>query len=527
MKTPRPIRVVRRLGKDEDGAVMILTVILMMLMVKVAMSTFNVGVMAAERIRLQMVADMASYSSAVWQARFLNFCAYTRRAVIANYAEVCLITAADGHSQMIHAYHEKETRYIIPGCPTHWVNGNKTDPDNVLGFPTPRSTVMIIDPIWQNVIRPIYFKQDPGPGLEPRECAEHLSKMYEVSQKIMFDFVSDYHKNIVPDIVKACNDDANKGLCNIDEEMTSYKTAMTVMKTTGKGVLNSNMIEQKDLKFYEEDIKNRWDDFTDPPNGNFWVIPPTLPYFSCRPYWAIDPIFFLATYPSFCPDLTRFTCNPMYDDKWEVQSIFMNAARFDFDTDDGTCYTNDSGPRFPSMYFAGWQLIWDPIFTQACFYVPIMMPIMSNDKWEPDPEYTLIYQTDDLKLFDMKTTVAEEMEPSVYVALVIPKKEFVGTGTGDGLLFDNLGIPLGDQVQDMIAVSRAKAYFQPRFDQEVYKPNLYYPYWEAKLAPFFGGGFDQAPNTLRTNGGALITAMMQQEQGDGASAFGLFNRIKY
>lgn len=527
MLTPRPLRVVRRFGKDEDGAVMILTVILMMLMVKVAMSTFNVGVLSAERIRLQMVADMASYSSAVWQARFLNFCAYTRRAMIANYANVCLITAADGHSQMIHAYHEKETRYVIPGCPTHWANGNKTDPDNNLGFPTPRSTVEIIDPIWQNVIRPVYFSKNPGPGMEPRECAEHLSKMYANAQQVMFDFVKDYHKTIVPDIVKACNDQPQRGLCNIDEEMTAYKTTITTLNASANGVLNTNMVEQKNLKFYEEDIKNRWDDFTDPENGGFWVIPPTLPYFSCRPYWAIDPFYWMTTYPSFCPDLTRFACNPMYDDDWEVQALFMEAARFDFDTDSGQCYTNDSGPRFPSMYFAGWQLVWDPIFTQACFYLPVMMPIISNDKWEPDPEYTLLYKSDDLKMFDMKTTQAEEMEPSVYVALVIKKGEFVGTRQGDGLLFDNIGVPLGDQVQDMIAISRAKAYFQPRFDQSVYKPNLYYPYWEAKLAPVFGGGYNDTTDPLRNNGSMVIASMMQAVQGDGASAPGLYQRIKY
>ena len=524
MLSKRPLRAVRRFGKDEDGAVMILTAILMMLMVKVAMSTYNVGVMSAERIRVQMVADMAAYSSALWQARFLNFCAYTRRAVIANYANVALITAADGHSRMIHDYYEEDIGPVVPGCPTNWANGFTIEPDNNIGFPTPRSTVEIIDPIWQNVIRPVYFSKDPGPGMEPRECAEHLSKMYSNAQSVLYNYVSNYHQTIVPEIVDSCNDQENRGLCQIDKTMNTYKGLITGLVSSGNGVLNENMIEKKNLKFYEEDIKNRFDNFTDP-KSIFGPINGSLPYFSCRPYYAMDLVFWLATYPSSCPDPTRFCCNPMYDDKWEVTNIHVFADPMDFDTDTGRCYTKDYDAL--GTYFHGWQLIWDPIFTQACFYIPCTSAILDFSDWEPDPEYELLYKSDDLKLYDMKTTKEEEMEPSVYVALRIPKSEFIGTGQGDGLLFDNIGIPLGDQVQDMIVLSRAKAYFQPRFNDKVYKPNLYYPYWEAKLAPVFGGGYNDAPSTLQNNGQTVIAGMMTAHQSDNSAGPGLYNRIKY
>lgn len=100
----------RRFGKDEDGAVMILTVILMLLLVKVAMSAFNVGVLTAERTRLQITADAAAYSSAVWQARFLNFCAYSRRAVIANYSLIAYQTAMEANKAFVETYQEREIR---------------------------------------------------------------------------------------------------------------------------------------------------------------------------------------------------------------------------------------------------------------------------------------------------------------------------------------------------------------------------------------------------------------------------------
>lgn len=509
----RSLRRFKRFGKDEDGAVMVLTVILMLLMVKVAMSTYNVGVLAAERIRLQMVADTAAYSSALWQARFLNYCAYTRRAVIANYANVALITAADGHSRMLKDYYDEEFSPVI----FSWCTGFTIDPDNLLGFPTPRASVEILSPIYQNIIRPAYY------DMEARQCAEHLSKMYAASQKVLYTYVSVPWQTIVPDIVKTSNDQADRGLCQIDETMITYKATMTgIFATGGSGILGSTMIEEKNLKFYEEDIKKRFDDFTDPTS----IIGPingSLPYLSNRPYYAMDLIWYLTTYPSSCPDPTRFCCNPMYDDDFEVTAIHVFADPMTFNTDTGQVRTKDYDAL--GTYFTGWQLVWDPIFTQACFYLPCMNAILDFEDWNSN--YTNIYKSDDIKMYNMKTTNLAEMEPSCYVALRIPKSEFTGTRQGDGLLFDNRGVPLGENVQDMIAVSRAKVFFQPRFDQNVYKPNLYHPYWDAKLAPYFGGGALSTTTPIRNNGAAILTAMMTAHQSDATSVLSLSPRIHY
>ena len=87
---------------------MILTAIMALLLVKVAMSTYNIGVMTVEKTRLQMTADAAAYSSAVWQARFLNHCAYTRRAIIANNALIAYITAMEANMKFIDEYEKEE-----------------------------------------------------------------------------------------------------------------------------------------------------------------------------------------------------------------------------------------------------------------------------------------------------------------------------------------------------------------------------------------------------------------------------------
>ncbi len=50
----------------------------------VAIAVFNVGQTVSEKMRITNTADAAVYSGAVWQARTLNFQAYTNRAMIAN-----------------------------------------------------------------------------------------------------------------------------------------------------------------------------------------------------------------------------------------------------------------------------------------------------------------------------------------------------------------------------------------------------------------------------------------------------------
>ena len=79
--------------RDERGQAMVITAIMSLLLFRCVMASYNTGVAVASRIRGQNVADAAAFSGAIWQSRFLNYCAYTRRAILANYGEVALMKA--------------------------------------------------------------------------------------------------------------------------------------------------------------------------------------------------------------------------------------------------------------------------------------------------------------------------------------------------------------------------------------------------------------------------------------------------
>jgi len=79
--------------RDERGQAMVITAILALVLFRCVMTSYNTGVAVSARIRGQTVADAAAYSGAIWQARFLNYCAYTRRAILANYAHIGLMNA--------------------------------------------------------------------------------------------------------------------------------------------------------------------------------------------------------------------------------------------------------------------------------------------------------------------------------------------------------------------------------------------------------------------------------------------------
>lgn len=70
--------------KRQRGQALPLGVVLIMFCALMGIVLFNTGQLASEKTRLANTADAAAYSGLVWQARTLNFEAYTNRAMVAN-----------------------------------------------------------------------------------------------------------------------------------------------------------------------------------------------------------------------------------------------------------------------------------------------------------------------------------------------------------------------------------------------------------------------------------------------------------
>jgi hypothetical protein len=75
-------------GKNEKGQALPLGIAFLMSASLMAIVLFNTGQSASEKSRLVNAADAAVYSGLVWQARALNFQAYTNRAMVANQVSV-------------------------------------------------------------------------------------------------------------------------------------------------------------------------------------------------------------------------------------------------------------------------------------------------------------------------------------------------------------------------------------------------------------------------------------------------------
>lgn len=483
----------KRLAKDEDGAVMILTVILMMLLVKACFSTFNVGVLTAERTRLQLTSDAAAYSSAVWQARFLNYCAYSRRAIIANYANVALFTAIESNKPLWD-YYEEENPRTWPGCFSLTIRNDNYD----LPIPTPRWAMIWFDALY-TASHKVLADNDNA-----RKQAESLSKMHSIGQQVLYYYVTQPWFTVVPEVVDASNEAVGGAQLPQIEISPAYKLWGTGAFVAGRsGMLNSSFVREADLKELQDDVEKRFDKFTKSSGTAFQG----LPYFVSRPWWAFDPGSYWIHYK--CPAIT---CIVPYDVS-RTTFYWHGADSMDFSFSGKRSKTKDFlRPWHIGKYFLGFQIVWPA----PCVSAPVYSIISDNETNEAD--YSHKYSGTGIKFYDLKANLdAEQYEPSVYVALRIQRDELVTADGSGGKLFNNIGIPLASEVRDLVAVSRAKVTFQPPWTDTLYEPNMYYPYWDAMLAPAFGRGFLETNNTLRMNSTALVTAVML-EAGEGPAA---------
>lgn len=81
------------LRQNQGGQVLVLGLIVIVALVMAGISVANIGIMVAERIRIQDTVDAAAYSQATVEARFLNLSAYINRGMIANYNAMAFNTS--------------------------------------------------------------------------------------------------------------------------------------------------------------------------------------------------------------------------------------------------------------------------------------------------------------------------------------------------------------------------------------------------------------------------------------------------
>lgn len=82
-----------RFRRNEDGQILVFTALAGLALVMMVATVFNIGIVVGEKMKVQNAADTAAYSQAVWEARMLNFVAYTNRAILSHMVTIAFCTA--------------------------------------------------------------------------------------------------------------------------------------------------------------------------------------------------------------------------------------------------------------------------------------------------------------------------------------------------------------------------------------------------------------------------------------------------
>lgn len=94
---------IRMSSTKQKGQALPLGIAFLMSTILLGLVLFNTGQTASEKSRLVNTADVAVYSGLVWQARALNFQAYTNRAMVANQVSIGQLVSLTSWTQ--YAYH--------------------------------------------------------------------------------------------------------------------------------------------------------------------------------------------------------------------------------------------------------------------------------------------------------------------------------------------------------------------------------------------------------------------------------------
>src|SRR5262245_2840155 len=79
------MRQFHELRRHEEGQALVLAAISMPILTLCVLATVNLTYAPSHKIQLQNAADAAAYTTAAYQARALNFFAYTNRAMVVHY----------------------------------------------------------------------------------------------------------------------------------------------------------------------------------------------------------------------------------------------------------------------------------------------------------------------------------------------------------------------------------------------------------------------------------------------------------
>ncbi len=433
----------RRFGRDERGAVLLMTIVFLLPLVKFLFVGYNTGVALATRMRAQAVADAASYSASLWQARFLNYCAYTRRNIVANYATMALATAHESEKGMVDNIVDCNDLYAgIPG--STWFSLSSFGDNGLITIElTPVQAVL-------DAALPIVQ--------QTREGCDVMNKWLSVSQTALFNSIAVDGKTAV--MQKVVRD--AKRWKPIGVTTPEFRLAMIPPPVVASS-LRSNpdggaIVEQED-PITKEEVIAYYDSYTNA------TCPNVMPL--------------LGRSGSFAGGWVGWGWVPYVFDEEVIGSMNVRSAPVEWKDSDATIYSKE-------------RVWWGSYYVFFTIYpwgipIPIGVPIGGEDS---EASYSVQHPFDDTKVYRMTPGLSPgQWEPSSLAVVEAVEEEHPFFG------YDNSALGLhprwlfdGDGRDHTIrAFSRAKTYYaglnEDLAGYKYEKPNLSYPFWGAKLAP--------------------------------------------
>jgi hypothetical protein len=87
------MRTLHELKRHEEGQALVLACVSMLILALLVLATVNLTYAVQEKIQLQNASDAAAYSTAAYQARAMNFFAYTNRTMVVHYVSQMTLAA--------------------------------------------------------------------------------------------------------------------------------------------------------------------------------------------------------------------------------------------------------------------------------------------------------------------------------------------------------------------------------------------------------------------------------------------------
>jgi hypothetical protein len=427
-----------KFAREERGSVMALTIVFALPLALFVFVTYNTGIALTTRMRAQNAADAAAYTGSLWRARMLNYFAYTRRQITADFATVALCTSLDSCLKMY------DNIYDAQGL----IAGGSGDEGLV-------TTLMEVPHAMLDAEQCFSDSESQNPVLILRKACDVLSGMLSESQEAvrltMVAAMGGIMKKVVEDADRKAQADGSPGM-----EFDYTYTPTTAL------YLNREDMTKDQVEYY-------CDNFT---MGNF-LAAMALPGLGRAPVGGMT-----GGDVTYCGKSTPY-----------IQVVTTCSSGVDIDSDGGKMKSEESAVFGYYVYV---------IVCVEGIPIPIGLPILANST---ESEYSLKNPFNKAQVFQYNTSLPDSTMEMSTLATVEAKWDlhpFYMEDKGLGNMVSPKTLSPGKQIK---AMSRAKTYFKGPYENlknaEYDQPHLSYARFGAKLAPLEGFLLTQPQAFLR------------------------------